>query len=332
MNTLSRPGAGASPGLVVAAFAAVYVIWGSTYLGIRFAIETVPPFLMGGGRFLLAGMILYGWLRAKGTLTPALFHWRNAAIIGVLLLGVGNGAVCWAEQKVPSSTAALLIAITPLWFALLDWVRPHGVRPHFQILLGIVIGFGGMVLLVGSRETLRHNSIDPAGAAALMLASLAWATGSLYARYTPKPESALMGVALQMILGGSLLLLFGMIAGETGRFDLAKISIRSALAFVYLTVVGSLVAFTAYSWLLKVSTLARVSTYAYVNPVIAVFLGWTLGGETLTPRVLWSAAVIVLGVVIITTTRRTSANGGNEKSLATDPVPSVSICNQNKKR
>jgi drug/metabolite transporter (DMT)-like permease len=276
-------------------------------------------------------MILYGWLRANGTPTPALFHWGNAAITGALLLGMGNGAVCWAEQKVPSSTAALLIAITPLWFALLDWVRPNGVRPHFQTLLGIVIGFGGMVLLVGSRDTLRHNSIDPAGAAALMLASLAWASGSLYARYTPKPDSPLMGVALQMLLGGSLLLLFGIIAGETARFDLAKISIRSALAFVYLTVVGSLVAFTAYSWLLKASTPARVSTYAYVNPVIAVFLGWALGGETLTLRVLWTAAVIVLGVIIITT-RRTSLNDGNEKSLALGPIHSSSVGNQNKKR
>ena len=331
MNTLSRTRADASPGLVVAAFAAVYLIWGSTYLGIRFAIETVPPFVMGGARFLLAGMILYGWLRANGTPTPALFHWSNAAIIGALLLGIGNGAVCWAEQKVPSSTAALLIAITPLWFALLDWVRPNGVRPHLQTLIGIVIGFGGMVLLVGSRDPLRHQSIDPAGAAALMLASLAWASGSLYARYTPKPDSPLMGVALQMILGGSLLLVFGIIAGETARMDIAKISTRSAMAFVYLTVIGSLVGFTAYSWLLKVSTPARVSTYAYVNPVIAVFLGWALGGETLTLRVLWTAAVIVLGVVIITT-RRTSVNDGDEKSSAPDPIQSFSARDRKEKR
>jgi drug/metabolite transporter (DMT)-like permease len=330
MNTLSRARAGASPGLVIAAFAAVYLIWGSTYLAIRFAIETVPPFVMGGARFLLAGLILYGWLRAKGTPTPAPFHWGNAAIIGSLLLGIGNGAVCWAERKVPSSTSALLIAITPLWFALLDWARPNGVRPHFQTLLGIVIGFGGMALLVGSREALRHNSIDPAGAAALMLASVAWASGSLYARYTPKPDSQLMGVALQMILGGSLLLLFGIVAGETGGFDVAKISIRSAMAFVYLIVIGSLVGFTAYSWLLKASTPAHVSTYAYVNPVIAVFLGWALGGETLTLRILWTAAVIVLGVVIITT-RRTSLNGGDEKSLAPDPVHSVRVSDRNEK-
>src|SRR6185503_14737993 len=160
---------------------------------------------MVGARFFLAGAILYGWLRANGTPAPAPFHWRNAGVIGALLLGVGNGGVNWAEQKVPSGLTALLIAVTPLWFALFDWLRPGGTRPHFQTLLGILIGFAGMIMLAGSREILRHNSIDPAGAIVLLLASIAWASGSVYARYTPKPDSPLMAVALQMITGGLIL-------------------------------------------------------------------------------------------------------------------------------
>ena len=297
-------GSGVAPrGLVIAAFAAIYLIWGSTYLAIRFAIETLPPFLMGGGRFLLAGLILYVCLRLLGNPAPGKFHWWNATLVGAMLLGFGNGFVNWAERKVPSSLTALLIAATPLWFALLDWLRPRGQRPRLQTLLGIFIGFFGVALLVGSRESLRRNSIDAASAIALMLASFSWAAGSLYARYTPKPESRLMAVALQMITGGLFLFLAGFVCGESETIEWSEISGRSAIAFLYLACVGSLVAFTAYSWLLKVSTPARISTYAYVNPVIAVFLGWGVGGETLTPRIVWAAAVIVLGVVIITTRR-----------------------------
>jgi drug/metabolite transporter (DMT)-like permease len=305
MSTGNENQRAAPTGLVVAAFAAVYLIWGSTYLGIRFAIETIPPFMMGGARFLLAGLILYGWLRFKGVSVPGGFHWRNAAIVGALLPGVGNGGVNWAEQKVPSGITALLIAVTPLWFALLDWLRPRGARPRLQTIAGIVIGFVGVVMLVGSRDILRRNAIEPAGAMALMLASFCWAGGSLYARYTPKPEFPLMGVALQMITGGALLFLAGVLTGEGSAFSRSTVSARSVMAFIYLTLIGSLVGFTAYSWLLKVSTPARISTYAYVNPVIAVFLGWALGGETLTARILWAATVIVLGVIIITT--RTTA-------------------------
>jgi drug/metabolite transporter (DMT)-like permease len=287
--------------LVFAAFAAIYLIWGSTYLGIRFAVESIPPFLLGGARFLFAGGILYAWLRFKGVPNPTAFHWRNAAIVGGLLLGVGNGGVNWAEQKIASSLTALLIAITPLWFVLLDWLRPRGTRPAFQTMLGIGVGFAGVAMLVGGRDAMRQNAVELSAVVALMIASIAWASGSLYARYTPKPDSSLMAGAMQMLAGGAVLLVVGLLSGEGARFDAARISGRSAWAFAYLTVVGSLVGFTAFSWLLKVSTPARISTYAYVNPVIAVFLGWGIGGEKLTTRILWAAGVIVLGVVIITT-------------------------------
>jgi drug/metabolite transporter (DMT)-like permease len=289
--------------LVLAAFAAVYLIWGSTYLGIRFAIETVPPFLMGAGRFLVAGLLMLVCLRFQGHRMPGWNHWRNAIVVGALLLGVGNGGVNWAEQKVPSGITALLIAVTPLWFALFDWLRPGGTRPYAQTIAGILVGFAGMILLVRSRDSFTGQTVDLGGALALLIASIAWASGSLYARYTPKPESPFMAGALQMIAGGFVLLLVGIAAGEPARFDWQAISFRSGAAFVYLTIIGSLVGFTAYSWLLKVSTPARVSTYAYVNPVIAVFLGWALAGERLTGPMLLAAAIIVFGVVIITTRR-----------------------------
>src|SRR5437762_3680686 len=172
-NTKAETDRTAPRGLVLAAFAAIYLIWGSTCLGIRFAVETIPPFLLGGARFLLAGGILYAWLRVSGVPAPSGFHWRNAAIVGGLLLGVGNGGVNWAEQKVASSLTALLVAITPLWFVLLDWLRPRGTRPSFQTWLGIGVGFAGVAGLVGGPDGMRRNAVALSAVAALMIASIA---------------------------------------------------------------------------------------------------------------------------------------------------------------
>ena len=312
--------------LIIAAFAVIYLIWGSTYLGIRFAVETLPPFLMGGVRFLTAGFILYIWLRRTGTPVPTKVNWRHAVVAAALLLGIGNGGVNWAEQKVPSGLTALIIAGTPVWFALFDWLRPGGARPALQVTLGIAVGFAGVALLLGSRSALQGGAVDLAGVVALVLASIGWAIGSLYAKYTPKPASPLMSAAQQMIGGGVILLFMGILSGETSTFALAKVSARSMGAFVYLTLIGSLVGFTAYGWLLKATTPARASTYAYVNPVIAVFLGWAFGGETLTARMLVAAAVIVLGVVIITTRRVTTSTVA--QSRATAEVRSTPVSTQ----
>jgi drug/metabolite transporter (DMT)-like permease len=295
-------------GLIVAAFAAIYLIWGSTYLGIRLAVVTLPPFLMGGARFLIAGTVLFAWLRWKGTPAPARSHWRSAAVAGALMIGVGNGGVNWAEQTVPSNVTALLIAGTPLWFALLDWLRPFGTKPAPQTLFGIGVGIAGVALLVGSGGTSRAGALDTVGVVVLMIASFGWAGGSLYARYARHPASPLMSAAQQMIAGGLILSLAGVTFGETDRLNWPQISMRSTLAFAYLTIIGSLIGFSAYAWLLKNTTPARLSTYAYVNPVVAVFLGWAIGGETLTSQMLWAAAVILLGVIIITT-RRTPDSG-----------------------
>ncbi len=297
------PEAATSPrSKVLAAFAAVYTIWGSTYLAIRFAIETLPPFLMAGVRFLIAGAVLYAWVRARGAPRPPREAWKHALVIGGLLLLGGNGGVVWAEQWVPSGVAALLVACVPLWMVLLEWLRPGGTRPTLGTLIGVVVGFGGIVLLVGPGE-LGGSGVHPLGAAALVAGSLAWSVGSIYSRGVPHPEPPLLGTALEMLAGGALLVAFGLITGEGARLALDAVTFRSVLALLYLIVFGSLIGYSAYVFLLKASTPARVSTYAYVNPVVAVLLGWALAGEPLSVRVLMASAVIIGSVVVITTAR-----------------------------
>ena len=286
---------------VIAAFAAVYLIWGATYLFIRFAIETLPPFLMAGTRFLVAGGVLYGVAWLGGAPRPTRAQWGAAALVGALLLLGGNGGVVWAEQSVPSGLAALLVAMAPLWMAVLDWVRPGGVRPSGGVALGLALGFSGVILLVGPDELVGGGRVDPIGAAVLILASLSWAAGSIYSRHGQRPASQLLATGMQMLAGGALLLLVGSATGEWARFDYRAVSLRSLAALGFLIAFGSLIGFTAYTWLLRATTVARASTYAYVNPAVAVFLGWALAGEALTPRTLLAAGVIVAAVVVITT-------------------------------
>ncbi len=284
---------------LLAAFAAVYVVWGSTYLFIRFAVETLPPFVMAGARFAVAGAILYLWARLRGVPAPTRTEARAAAIGGLFLLLGGNGAVVWAEQRVPSSVTALLVATVPLWMVLLDWLRPAGSRPRAGVFAGLALGLVGLALLVDRGAF--GGGADPVGAAVLVVGSILWATGSLYVGRNPRPASALITNAVQMLAGGAALLAAGTMAGELGRLDLAAASTRSLLSLLYLIVAGSLIGFTAYTYLLQETTPAKVSTYAYVNPVVAVFLGWAFAGEEITARTLVAAAVILAGVAIITT-------------------------------
>lgn len=289
---------------VVAALAAVYVVWGSTYLAIHFAIETLPPFLMGGVRFLVAGGILFAWARLRGAARPTRRHLASAAVVGGLLLLAGNGGVAWAEQLIPSGTAALLVSTTPLWMAVLDWLRPGGTRPRLLVIGGLVLGFVGVAVLVGP-GALRAGAghVAPLGAAVVLVAAFCWATGSVYSRTAHMPASPLLATGLEMLAGGSMMVVVGLALGEGARFNLAHISIQSGLALGYLIVFGSLVAFTAYIWLLRSTTTAVASTYAYVNPVVAVFLGWAFASEPLTPRTLVAAAIIVVGVLVITSSQ-----------------------------
>ncbi len=290
---------------LVLAFAAVYIIWGSTYLGIRIAIETMPPFLMAGARFLISGVLLYTLTAAQGAPRPTRTNWKATAIIGGLLLMGGNGLVTFAEQRVVSGLAALLVAMTPFWMVVLNWLRPGGTRPSLPIAIGLLVGLVGIAVLVSSGESAAGPNVpvDLVGVGIIMFATFCWANGSLYARRAPLPASSLQGTGMEMLAGGTLLVLAGTLTGEWARLDLSKISLSSWLAFVYLVTFGSIIAYSAYTWLLGVTTPARAATYAYVNPVVAVFLGWALANEPLTVRTLIAAAVIIGAVVIINTYR-----------------------------
>ncbi len=305
MTGTSGPDAGSSEAgrpsraAVLAALGAVYVIWGSTYLAIRFAVETLPPFLMAGTRFVVAGTLLYAWRRAVGFARPSAAQWRAAAVVGGLMLLGGNGGVVWAEQWIESGTAALLVASVPFWMVLLDWLRPGGRPPRAAVWLGILVGFAGVLILLGQPET---GPRYLAGGIVVVLAAIAWAAGSLYSRAAVLP-APLLATSMQMLTGGALLLVAGLVTGEAAGLDPATFSTRSVLALAYLIVFGSLIGYSAYVWLLRVTAPALASTYAYVNPVVAVLLGWLLADERMNARVVVATMVIVGGVALITTTR-----------------------------
>jgi drug/metabolite transporter (DMT)-like permease len=284
---------------VVLAFAAIYVIWGTTYLAIRYAIETLPPFLMGSARFFIAGGLLFAWARFRGVPTPRPAYWVPAVVASAFLMVGGQGMVTWAELRIPSGLAAVLISIMPIWMLGLNWVRPGGQRPDRKMITGLVVGFVGVVVLIGPWQT-GGRDVNVLGAAAVLLAALSWAAGSLYTRSVQTPVPHLMVTAMQMLSGAVLLLLLGSALGEWGHVSAAGISAVSVAALIYLAVIGSMVALSAYMWLLRVCPPSRVSTYAYVNPVVAVFLGWLVAGESFTPRMLVAAAIILGAVVLVT--------------------------------
>jgi drug/metabolite transporter (DMT)-like permease len=296
---------GDHPVRIALAFLAVYLIWGSTYLAIAIAIETLPPMLMAGLRFLLAGAVVFAWGLRRDGQWPAARAWAEAFLLGALFFVGGNGAVVWAESRVPSGVTSLLVATMPLWLVVLDWIRPLGTRPPGSVLAGVVLGFVGLAVLLPPGRFADGGGVDPLGAFVLVLGTLCWATGSLYARHAHLPKSLLLASGMEMIGGGALLTLVGIVAGELGRVDPRAFSLRSTLALGYLVVFGSIVAFNAFTYLVQNATPARLSTYAYVNPVVAVLLGWMFAGEELSLRTLAGAAVIVGSVVMVTAGRDT---------------------------
>jgi drug/metabolite transporter (DMT)-like permease len=257
---------------------------------------------MAACRFLLAGGALYAILRARGVAAPSRVEWRRAALAGALMLVIGNGLVTWAEQRVPSNQAALMIAAVPLFTALLDWWRPGGVRPRAAVLVGIALGAVGMVLLVAGRGAGGRAAEGGTlvGVVALLLSGLGWASGSLYSRYGSMHAHPVMAAAQQMIAGGAGLLGLALVRGEPAALGRASLTPSSLGAFLYLTLFGSLLAFSAFGWLVKVSTPSRLSTTAYVNPMVAVVLGWLVLGETLGAQALVGAAFIVCAVLVMT--------------------------------
>jgi drug/metabolite transporter (DMT)-like permease len=285
---------------VVSAFAAIFLVWGSVYVAVKFAVETLPPFLMVGVRMAFAGLALYIWARARGGERPTAAHWRAAATIGVLVIFFGSGAVAWAQKRgVPSGLTALLVATEPFWMILVDWLRHAGRRPNTKAIFGMVLGFAGVGLLVAPGRM--GGSVDPIGAATILFGSVCWAFGSLYSRSAPQPRSLLLAIAMQMFAGGVALLVAGSVAGEWAQVNLGQVSRASWIAFWYLLIFATLITFPAYIWLLRVVSAARVSMYAYVNPVVALLLGWLLAGEGISTRALAAAAMIVASVVMVIT-------------------------------
>ncbi len=297
---MSPPARSARASRVWLALGIVYLVWGSTDLAIRWALETIPPFTMAGSRYVAAGLILLAVARAQGAPAPALRDLAPAFVTGGLMLLCGNGGVVWAEQRIASGLAALLVAVEPLFIVLLQATLPHErKRPSGRALVGVALGVLGVVLLVGPVR-LGGERVDRAGAGAVLFAAFAWALGSLLSRHFAPPASPLVATSLQMLAGGFLLVGASLVTGEWTRFSPSLVSGRSFLAVSYLVVFGSLVAFTAYVWLLRAASPALVSTYAFVNPVVAVFLGWLLAAEPVGARTLVAAAVIVGAVVLIT--------------------------------
>ena len=307
--------------MVLAAYAAIYVVWGSTYLAIRFAIETLPPFLMAGTRFLIAGALLYLWARLRGASRPTAANWKGGAIVGAFLLLGGNGGVVWAEQRVPSSIAALLVAILPLWMVVLERIGPERKRPTARTVVGVMLGFLGVAVLVGPGALQGDGNVDLVGSIVLVLASLSWAIGSLYSRRAQLPAAPTLGSGIQMLSGGALLAVAGLLTGEVAEVAVSQVSATSLAAVAYLIVFGSIVGFSAFVWLLRVEPPSRVATYAYVNPVVAVALGWLFAGERMTVPTMFAAAIIVAAVALIVTGPRPVERGTTAPSLAPATAP-----------
>lgn len=287
------------------ALLALYIVWGSTYLAIRFSVETIPPFLHAALRFLISGAILYIWRRAAGDPAPTIGNWKSTAIVGTALLLGGNGLVAWAEQTVPSGIAALMITTSPFWLVLFESMRAGGTKPSWQAILGLVIGFGGVFILVGPKEiTGSEVSFNTLGIVLLLLAPFFWSLGSIYAKGADMPKSTLLSTGMQMLTGAVALFLVSLVKGELNGFSFGLVSMRSWLGLAYLITFGSLIGFVSYGWLLHNAPVSLMSTYAYVNPVVAVLLGNLLADEPLNGRILVAAAIIIGSVILINSARQ----------------------------
>lgn len=289
---------------LVVAFGLIYLVWGSTYWAIKLGLDSMPPSLLGGIRFTLAGALLLAYTRAARLGPITLAHWKAAGVTGILMLLLGNGAVILAERRAPTGLVALMVTTVPIWMVLLDWLRPGGRRPGRGVFLGLAAGTLGILLLVNPSATLGGVGVPPFEALILLIGSISWAIGSLYSRAGQAPGPATLLAALQMVVAGVAFLLVALLNGEIGRFDASAVTLRTWLAVAYLAVFGSVLAYSAYVWLMRVTQPARVATYAYVNPVVALTIGALLGNERITPRIV-IATVVLLGAVITLNRRST---------------------------
>jgi drug/metabolite transporter (DMT)-like permease len=302
MQTASQPRAWK----VLLALSIIYFVWGSTFLAIRVGVREVPPFLLAGMRFLVAGLVLFGWMRARGTPSPTRREWGGATLLALLIFVCDYGLLFWAERRVPSGVAAVMLATIPVFMSLSEIIILKTQRLTIRLAAALVVGIGGVAVLVSHSVSFGDAPIDPVGACALIAAAISWSAASALTRKVPLPAEKAMSSGVQMLSGGILLVLAAGLLGEFRRFQMQAVSAKAWLALAYLIVAGSIVGFTAYVWLIHHESPTKVGTYGYVNPVVAVLVGYFFGGEALGPRTIAGAALVLVSVVVITTTPKES--------------------------
>lgn len=308
---------------VLLAFAIIYFVWGSTYLAIRIGVSEVPPFLLAGMRFVIAGIVLYGWMRAKGTPSPTMREWWGATLLAVLIFVVDYGLVFWAERRVTSGLTAVMMATIPVFMALSEILLLKTQRLTLRLSCALLIGLGGVTVLVSRSVSFGEAPVDRLGAWALIVGAISWSVGSALTRKVPLPSAKAMSSGAQMLVGGVLLMLVSALLGEFRGFHLQAVSVKAWLALVYLIVAGSIIAFTAYIWLIHHESPTKVGTYAYVNPVVAVLVGYFLGGESIGPRTIAGTLLVLVSVVVITTAPRSRVPQAYQEEVAQPAQPSL---------
>ena len=312
METAARP----PSWKILLAFAIIYFVWGSTFLAIRVGVHEVPPFLLAGIRFFVSGIVLYGWMRFKGAPPPSRTEWASATLLGALIFLVDYGCLFWAEQRVPSGIAAVVLATIPVFITLLEISFLHTQRLTVRLGLALLAGLGGVAVLTVPSFSFGEVPINRAGALALLVASFTWSVATILTRRLTLPSSKPMSAAAQMLTGGAQLFVLAALSGEFAGFHMQAVSAKAWFALLYLMVAGSIVGFTAYVWLLHHESPTKVGTYAYVNPVVAVALGYFAGGEAVGPRTLLGALLVLISVITITTTPRKASDDGKQPDLS----------------
>jgi drug/metabolite transporter (DMT)-like permease len=312
METAARP----PSWKIILAFSIIYFVWGSTFLAIRVGVREVPPFMLAAFRFLVAGLVLYGWMRLKGTAAPSRREWAASCLLGSLIFLVDYGCLFWAEQRVPSGIAAVVLASIPVFITLLEIIFLRTQRLTLRLGSALLVGMCGVAVLMSHSMALAEIPINRAGAAALLIASFSWAVATILTRRLPLPASKPMSAAAQMLLGGIQLLVLAVLSGEFAGFRAQAVSWTAWFALIYLIIAGSIVGFTAYIWLLHYESPTKVGTYAYVNPVVAVVVGHFVGGEVVGPRTLLGTLFVLVSVITITTMPKTGMAGREPRVLA----------------
>ena len=312
MQTTARP----ASWKILLAFAIIYFVWGSTYLAIRVGVDEVPPFLLAAGRFFVSGIVLYGWMRLKGIPSPSARQWAGASLLGALIFLVDYGCLFWAEQRVPSGIAAVVLATIPVFITLLEIIFLRTQRLTIRLGLALLMGLSGVAVLTVHSLSFGGVPINRAGALALLVAAFTWSVATILTQRLDLPASKPMSAAVQMLTGGAQLFLLAAVSGEFAGFHPQAVSAKAWFALLYLIVAGSIVGFTAYVWLLHHESPTKVGTYAYVNPVVAVALGYLVGGEAVGPRMLVGALLVVISVITITTTPRKSSERRTPPEIA----------------